>query len=77
MFKPVYEDPVDTAEDIIARGLIPVIPPGGWYIPDLFAQSDNPLYRDLAMKMILADDAYQMKEFWDRNRRGMEEFIAK
>ena len=33
--------------------------------------------KDTNKKMILEDDAYQMKEFWDRNRRHMEEFIAK
>ena len=60
MFKPVYEDPVDTAEDIIARGLIPVIPPGGWAIPNMFALSDNQLYRDLAKKMIVAVDLKQL-----------------
>ena len=28
-------------------------------------------------RTILEDDAYQMKEFWDRNRRGLEDYIAK
>ena len=33
--------------------------------------------KDTNKKMILEDDAYQMKEFWDRNRRGLEDYIAK
>ena len=28
-------------------------------------------------KTILEDDAYQMKSFWDRNRKDMEDYIAK
>ena len=28
-------------------------------------------------RTILEDDALQMKAFWDRNRRGLEDFIAK
>ena len=48
MFKPVYEDPIDTAQDIVDRGLIPVVFPGQQSWVDHLARSDNPLYTKLA-----------------------------
>ena len=33
--------------------------------------------KDENKKTIVADDAYQMKSFWNRNRSDMEEYIAK
>ena len=33
--------------------------------------------KDTNKTMVSADDAYQMKAFWNKNRRGMEEYIAK
>ena len=46
MFKKVYEEPVETAKDIVDRKLIPIVE-SKWFL-DFLAQSDNPLYRQLA-----------------------------
>ena len=56
MFKQVFEDPVDSAQDIIDRGLIPVVMPGAsawqWHL----YLSDNDLYKKLAMVSVEAKD---------------------
>jgi hypothetical protein len=62
MFKKVYEDPVDTAQDVVDRKLIPVV---DWYSPeyiDLLAQSDNSLYQQLAPITVLPKNH---DEFWE------------
>ena len=61
MFKPVYEDPVDTAQDIIDRGLIPVITPtAAYYWKSFFTYSDNELYRKLARIIVVQKDDYDL-----------------
>ena len=69
MFKKVYEDPVDTVEDVIARGLIPVLHPGAGFFVDHLAQSDNKLYRDLASITVVAED---WAELWDLIENGVQ-----
>ena len=69
MFKKVYEDPVDTVEDVIARGLIPVLYPGGRFYVDHLAQSDDKLYRDLASITVVAED---YAELWDLIENGVQ-----
>ena len=54
MFKPVYEDPVDTIEEVIARGLIPVTYNYGWKYH--FERSSNQMYRDLAKIIVVPSD---------------------
>ena len=56
MFKKVYEDPVDTVEDVIAKKLIPVLDPGQSIYVDLLAQSAGKLYQDLASITVVAED---------------------
>ena len=69
MFKKVYEDPVDTVEDVIARGLIPVLDPPARFYVDHLAQSDNKLYRDLASITVVAED---WPELWDLIEYGVQ-----
>ena len=44
---PQYEDPIDSAEDIVDRGMIPFTEPGAVIYTDLLLQSPNPLYQYL------------------------------
>ena len=56
MLKPQYEQPVDSAQDIIDRGLIPFS--WGEYYKIFLIQSPNPLYQQLGNKMVdYIDDA--------------------
>ena len=46
MFKKVYEDPVETAQDVVDRKLIPIVE--SQYTIDFLNQSSNTLYQQLA-----------------------------
>ena len=56
MFKQVFEDPVDTAQDIYDRGLIPLVFPDGQHWVETFAQSNNDVYKKLAKTMVVPTD---------------------
>ena len=56
MMKPVYEDPVDSAQDIIDRGLIPILYPGAYYFAWQLSQSGNQLHQDLSKIIVIAKD---------------------
>ena len=56
MMKQVFEDPVDSAQDIIDRGLIPIIQPGGYYYVWQLSQSGNQLHQDLAKIIVVPKD---------------------
>ena len=64
MFKQVFEDPVDTAQDIYDRGLIPVVLPGqgGQSWVGHLAKSDNDVYQKLSKKTVVPTG---WDEFWD------------
>ena len=61
--KPSYEEPVETAEDLIKRDIIPFYAPGGELIIQVFAASPNPIYRKISQRLVIAkdwDDYYDM-----------------
>ena len=47
LLKPQYEAPVDSAQDILDRGLIPFVQYGGYLDRDHLLQSPNPAYQKL------------------------------
>jgi hypothetical protein len=67
MFKPVYEDNVDTAQDVLDRGLIPVV----WNqdIINVLKHSDNQAYKQLAEIAVI------MPSYWKDQDRIFEHFI--
>ena len=46
MFKKVYEDPVETAKDVVDRKLIPIV--DRQYYKEFLAHSHNSLYQQLS-----------------------------
>ena len=72
MFKKVYEDPVETAQDIVDRKLIPIVP--NQYFVQFLAQSDNSLYQQLANISVISPWYY---EHWDEHitllKNGVQE----
>ena len=54
LLKPSYEEPVETAEDLVKRNIIPFYAPGGEHIRQLFAASQDPNYREIAKRLHVA-----------------------
>jgi hypothetical protein len=65
MFKQVFEVPVDTAQDVLDRGLIPVVDARSSFWLDHLAHSDNPVYKQLAKITVMPKD-------WDEVLRILE-----
>ena len=47
LLKPSYEEPVETAADMVKRDIIPFYAPGGEMYLQLFAASEDPNYNEL------------------------------
>ena len=48
LMKPSYEEPVESAADLVKRDIIPFFAPGGEMYLQLFAASEDPNYKELA-----------------------------
>ena len=48
LIKPVLEKPIDSVQDIVDRGIVPITHEAGHYYIDFLRSSANPLYRQLA-----------------------------
>ena len=70
LLKPVLEKPPDSAQDVLDRGLIPIVYNGGQYWIDRLADSDNPVYQQLAKK------AYLPIDYADRLRAVKEDLMG-
>ena len=56
LLAPVYAPQADTLQDIIDRGIIPFVWPGGGFYINFFKDSPNPLMNLLADKIIVPTD---------------------
>ena len=58
LIKPVLEKPIDSVQDIVDQGMVPITFETGWgeYYIDLLKNSPNPLYRQLAEIAITPKD---------------------
>ena len=54
--KPSYEEPVETAADLIKRDLIPYTLPGGDIWKQVFAASSDPNYQEISRRLVVAKD---------------------
>ena len=54
LLRPRYEEPVETAKDLIKRDIIPFYAPGGEHIRQIFAASQDPNYREIAKRLHVA-----------------------
>ena len=60
LLTPVLEEPVNTAQDILDRGMIPVTVEGGDYYLYLLQTSTNPVYQQLAQITVVPKDAEEL-----------------
>ena len=56
LLRPTYETPVETAEDLVKRDIIPFMSDGFEIYIELFAASTDPNYQELSRRLIIAKD---------------------
>ena len=56
LLRPTYETPVETAEDLVKRDIIPFMSDGFEIYKQLFAASTDPNYQELSRRLIIAKD---------------------
>ena len=66
LLRPSYEEPVETAEDLVKRDIIPFYIPGGEIYKQLFADSQDPNYQELSKRLVIAKD---WDEYFDLLRK--------
>ena len=62
LLKPSYEEPVETAEDLIERDITPFSWPGSDYYIEMFAEYPDPFYKQIAPKLHIAKDWVEYDE---------------
>ena len=53
---PSYEEPVETAKDLIKRDITPFLWPGAEIWLDLFATSSDPNFQEISRKFVITKD---------------------
>ena len=54
LLRPSYEEPVETAADLIKRDIIPFYDPGGEIMVQIFAASTDPDYQEISKRLVIA-----------------------
>ena len=63
LLRPRYEEPVETAKDLIKRDIIPFYVPESEIWRQFFAASPDPIYQEISRRLVIAkdfDDYYDM-----------------
>ena len=56
LLRPSYEEPVETAADLIKRDIIPFLDPGADIYVQFFAASSDPVYQEISRRFVIAKD---------------------
>ena len=56
LLRPSYEEPVETASDLIKRDITPFYVPGGEMYRQFFAASPDPIYQEISRRLVIAKD---------------------
>ena len=56
LLRPSYEEPVETAADLLKRDITPIIIPGGEIYRQIFEASSDPDYQEIARRLVVAKD---------------------
>ena len=54
LLRPSYEEPVETAADLIKRDITPFYQPGSYIYRDFFAASSDPTFQELSRRLVIA-----------------------
>ena len=55
LMKPTYEKPVDTAQDVLDRGLTVIYTPGSESLVEMMKNSPSAVYRDLSELIVVPE----------------------
>ena len=69
LLTPSYEEPVETAEDLIKRNIIPFRTPGSEIYKQFFAASSDPIYQEISRRLVIAKD-------WDEYENMVHKVIS-
>ena len=75
MFKQVFEDPVDTAQEVKDKGLIPFVEWGQGFIVDLLARSDDKVYQYLASITVIPKSFLEWLDLMQFGVQGNETHV--
>ena len=53
LLRPRYEEPVETAADLIKRDITPFMAPGGEIFKQVFAASSDPVYQEISQRLVI------------------------
>ena len=56
LLRPSYEDPVETAADLIKKNITPFYTPGGEIFRQVFAASPDPVYQEISRRLLIPRD---------------------
>ena len=56
LLRPRYEEPVETAADLIKRDITPFYGPKGAIYKQFFAASSDPVYQEISRRLVIAKD---------------------
>ena len=56
LLRPSYEEPVETAADLINRDITPFYAPGSEILRQVFAASSVPVYQEISRRLVIAND---------------------
>ena len=56
LLRPRYEEPVETAADLIKRDITPFMMPGSEIFEQVFAASSDPVYQEISRRLVVAED---------------------
>ena len=56
LLRPSYEEPVETAADLIKRDITPFMQPGSDMFKQFFAASSDPVYQEISRRLVIAKD---------------------
>ena len=62
LLRPRYEEPVETASDLIKRNITPVYVPMGKIIVKIFAGSPDPNYKEISRRIVVAKDLEEYED---------------
>ena len=56
LLTPSYEEPVETAKDLIERNITPILWPGAQGWREWFSNSPDPIYQEISRRLVIAKD---------------------